>query len=222
MSETVIQQVEAALEAWAEGLHSIAPHAGSAWERLVGEVLEPRAGRRTERQECPSPLRDPVETRNAHADELADAAESWGRSGKRAGLLKTLAEWWLETFGEQDAAIPRDVRPEAVERLEGMRGLSPELAARIQLRALEMAVWPVTRAAQRICFRHGWLDPSADYDEWQSYFIRGSSGDADRLRALFDALQRIGQKFCGARPRCEDCPLQPLLRNGQPLDLNAE
>ena len=46
-----------------------------------------------------------------------------------------------------------------------LNGVGPATADALLLFALRRPVYPLDRATYRILVRHGWLDPSADYDE---------------------------------------------------------
>ena len=158
------------------------------------------------------------------ASRLADVLEAAGQSGKKAGLLRALAQWWQRRIGDADALPIFHSHSLAhwQEKLRSIRGVSWELADRILLLVGGFAVYPLDRASMRIALRHGWIDATAEYDDWQSFFgsaVRDSGVD---LPLLWRGNLQIGRDFCGRRPDCENCPLKTLLPARGPLPLDDE
>jgi endonuclease-3 related protein len=131
--------------------------------------------------------------------------------------LQKIARW----------ASDRDFDSEAVERLSteaireawlGLSGIGPSTADSLLLFGLSRATYPVDRASYRILVRHGWLDPSSDYDEARSALEAIAPDDPESLAQLSMGLERVGRQACkpGA-PRCDDCPLRPFLPEGGPI-----
>ena len=113
------------------------------------------------------------------------------------------------------ASVPTaDLRDE----LRTLRGISPAGVDAILLEGLRRPVFPVDRPSYRILARHGWLDPDAGYDEASDALRRYAPDDPPALQALAVHLDEIGTRFCKASaPKCEACPLRPLLPEGGPL-----
>ena len=75
------------------------------------------------------------------------------------------------------------------------------------------------RTTYRILVRHGWIDPSVDYDEVSELLARQAGHNPEEIRRLAGWLGRVGRQFCGPRsPKCEQCPLSCLLPEGGPVD----
>ena len=83
--------------------------------------------------------------------------------------------------------------------------------------APQLKVFPVDRTALRVAVRHGWLDLPLEDDEAQSFFVRGLSQAEIDPREFSRLLTKIGESHCGREPKCDGCPLQPLLPPGGPL-----
>ena len=72
---------------------------------------------------------------------------------------------------------------------------------------------------QRILVRHGWLDPSSDYDEARSALESIAPDEPERLAQLSLGFEKLGRDFCkSTAPKCDRCPLRPLLPEGGPVE----
>lgn len=105
----------------------------------------------------------------------------------------------------------------ARERLLAINGIGPETADSMLLYAGGHLSFVVDAYTRRIFHRHGWCAEDAGYNELQARCVGGLSHlpDAARLDYWQDyhaQLVRVGKDFCRPRaPRCELCPLRPLL-----------
>jgi endonuclease III related protein len=132
--------------------------------------------------------------------------------------LQRIARW----------AKGRDFDPETASKLatESIReawrtlnGVGPATADALLLFGLGRPTIPVDRASYRILARHGWLDPSSDYDEARSTLESIAPDDPSRLAQLSLGLERLGRDYCKpSAPKCERCPLRPLLPEGGPVE----
>jgi endonuclease III related protein len=114
--------------------------------------------------------------------------------------------------------------------LAGIKGIGLSTADAIVLFALRRPSYPVDRASFRVLVRHGWLDPTATYDEARDLLVDAALGRADfvedeaasALAELAHGMERLGRRYCRvAAPRCEGCPLEKLLPEGGPRELDA-
>ncbi len=100
-----------------------------------------------------------------------------------------------------------------------LKGLGPATVDSILSRGLGRATYPVDRATYRILVRHGWLDPTADYDEARSVAESLAPDDSAMLTRLSAAFERVGRDFCKPTvAKCERCPLRSLLPEGGPRE----
>jgi endonuclease-3 related protein len=158
----------------------------------------------------------------ASADPLVIAEASGGKlKSTEARLLQRLAQWLLKRHrGHVDDLS--DCSTETLrEELRQVPGVGEPTADRVLLVGLGRPTVPVERGAYRVALRHGWLDTTADYDESRSVLTSTASDDVKALRLLDEGLREVARKFCRvARPRCEDCPLAPLLGPEGPVRLD--
>jgi endonuclease-3 related protein len=105
------------------------------------------------------------------------------------------------------------------EEIAGLNGIGRATADAILLFALRRGTYPVDRATYRVLVRHDWLDPSADYDEARAVVERLSPDDPIGLARLSRWMERVGRQYCRAgAPKCEHCPLRPVLPEGGPRE----
>jgi endonuclease-3 related protein len=109
------------------------------------------------------------------------------------------------------------------EKLLAVHGIGPETADSILLYAGNHPVFVVDAYTHRIFGRHGITDGKADYEKVRT-FIESSIPLRPELFNEFHALiVNTGKNWCRKRaPRCEKCPLRPLLPTDSPLFITAE
>lgn len=139
-------------------------------------------------------------------------------SSKALAPLRRIAGWMTARGldGEDLAALPTESLREAWRELNGV---GPSTVDALLLFALGRPTIPVDRASYRILVRHGWLDPSSDYDEARSVLESIAPDEPDRLSRLSLALEKLGRDACkSSAPRCDRCPLRSLLPEGGPVE----
>jgi len=171
-----------------------------------------------------TPLRAPGETAALTGPQLAESLESAGHGVREAGALWGLAQWWMKSIGEQEPGAVFQQRSLEAQRqeLRAIRGVSWELADRILLFVGGLAVYPLDRGSMRIAARHGWMEMTSEFDDWQAFFVGGlRDADVDLGQvAMWNA--QLGREFCGKEPKCEECPLRTLLPERGPVALEGE
>lgn len=162
-------------------------------------------------------LQSPGACAAASTGALVELLAAVPRGAQKAGVLKGLARWWLDEFGDEES--PEWTRGTEHYRagLRAVRGLGPETVDRLLLFAAGLRVFPVDRATLRVAVRHGWLDLPVDDEQAQATFGGPLSGEVAALRSAARWLHRVGAAHCGRVPDCAACPLQPLLPPGGPL-----
>lgn len=163
-----------------------------------------------------SALASPAEATQTPAGQLVEVLAPIPRGPQKASVVRAVAAWWLDQFG---AALspewPRSVEFYR-ESLRTIRGLGPATVDELLLFAAQLKVFPVDRTALRVAVRHGWLDLPLEDEEAQSFFVRGLNQAEIDPREFSRLLTKVGESHCGREPKCEDCPLQPLLPVGGP------
>jgi endonuclease-3 related protein len=185
-------------------------------------------------------LLSPERLAQADIPEIIDALREAGivANVRAAAPLKHLARFFLNSGGAGFLAGDDDLASAAGSMATGtlqaelaaIKGIGPATADAILLLALDRPSYPVDRASYRILIRHGWLDSTSTYEEARDLFVeramnRASEVEDAAARALADlsrTLTQIGRQFCrAAGPRCDGCPLEHLLPEGGPREVDA-
>jgi len=169
-------------------------------------------------------LLDPETLAAAGSDELADTLRDARveTPATTLRLIRRVAAWYQSRRDElEDEDNPVEGFSETWrDELAGINGIGRATADAIALRIFGAATYPVDRATYRIFVRHGWIDPTADYDEVSSTIISVCRDDAEALEAFSRGMANIGRRFCKpAAPLCERCPLRTVLPPGGPVEV---
>ncbi len=103
------------------------------------------------------------------------------------------------------------------ERLLAVNGIGPETADSMLLYAGGHRSFVIDAYTKRIFLRHGWCLQDADYDDLKqlcelSLNQRAGAARLDYWQDYHAQLVMVGKHFCRTRaPRCNECPLKPLL-----------
>lgn len=153
--------------------------------------------------------------------------------------VQKLARWVSEQVGEfvQDGEIDKSTAA-IRDEWRSINGIGLATADALLLHGLRRPSYPLDRATYRVFVRHGWLDPTADYDEARELIEKlatdhlvATSQPKDQseppqddaalhwLKALGFWFERLGRDYCkSSQPRCEQCPLQPWLPPQGPVE----
>ena len=150
-------------------------------------------------------------------DELAQLIRPAGYFNVKARRLRAFVDTVVEQHAgslkrlfEGDTATGR-------ERLLDINGVGPETADSMLLYAGNHHSFVIDAYTKRIFERHGWCGTDADYDALQSLCSdslnqKRGAVELDYWRDYHAQLIAIGNRYCKPRnPRCDGCPLQPLL-----------
>lgn len=74
----------------------------------------------------------------------------------------------------------------------------------------ERSVPPTTATRDGRIKKHG-SPPKTSYDELQNLFMNNLKSDAALYNEFHALIVNVGKDYCKSRPRCESCPLAPLL-----------
>lgn len=138
----------------------------------------------------------------------------------KARRLRSYVRYFVERYGGDWKKMARRPTAELREELLGVHGVGPETADSILLYALGHPIFVVDAYTLRIFHRHGWAEKDADYHAVQTLITSGIESDPAFFNEYHALVVMIGKHFCRKKPRCEACPLQPLLPRGGPFDLS--
>jgi endonuclease-3 related protein len=104
-----------------------------------------------------------------------------------------------------------ELRPE----LLALPGIGPATADAILLHAAGRPVFVVDAAARRVVARHG-IATATSSARLKALFMANLPHDPALFRQYHALLVRVARDHCGARPRCDRCPLRFDLRGRPP------
>jgi endonuclease III related protein len=176
---------------------------------------------------------------DAEIPEITDALRERGIAAHARTIapLKRLGRWASERgsadfLSLETADALADDPP--ISRLRGdlgsIKGITPAAVDAVVLFALKRPSYPVDRATYRVLVRHGWLDATASYEEARDFLVDRAlfacndeeQGAVAALSDLSHAMERLGQQYCrAAEARCHGCPLESLLPEGGPREVDA-
>jgi len=154
------------------------------------------------------------------AAELAELLRPSGYFNLKADRVRSFLKVLEETYGGDLTRLMNGSTPSVRQRLLAIRGIGPETADSMMLYAGGHASFVIDAYTRRIFHRHGWCREDATYQELQTLCCTALSGvkPARRLDYWQDyhaQLVGVAKHFCLKRgPRCEVCPLAPLLPAG--------
>ena len=151
-------------------------------------------------------------------EELAELIRPAGYYRLKADRLHNLITLLVERYGGSIESMRSLDIVDLREQLLSVNGVGPETADAILLYALRRPTFVVDTYTHRVAARHGWIDFSAGYDELQELFGSRLPLDAAMFNEYHALLVRVGKQHCGRRPKCEGCPLEPMLADGGPLE----
>jgi len=150
--------------------------------------------------------------------ELHTALRPSGYFRVKAQRLRCFCEHLLENHGGSMARMARVPLDTLREELLSVHGIGPETADDILLYACGKPIFVVDAYTRRILHRHGHVDADISYHELQEVFHRRLPRNVALYQEYHALIVYVGKDFCRPRPRCEECPLAPLLEPGQPVE----
>jgi endonuclease-3 related protein len=161
-------------------------------------------------------LLEPRKLLDAGAEELAELIRPSGYYRLKAQRLRNLVRLIVERYdGSLEAMFARPL-DELREELLGVNGIGPETADSILLYAGNRPTFVVDAYTARVLKRHGWIEAEADYYAIKEHFEQNLEADAALFNEYHALIVRLGKDYCRKQPRCEGCPLEPMLPAGGP------
>jgi endonuclease-3 related protein len=149
-------------------------------------------------------------------DELRTLIRPSGYMVRKAAALQAFVAF-LDTHyaGSLDAMAAQPTGPLRAQLL-ALPGVGPETADAILLYALGHPVMVVDEYLRRIAHRHGLAPARVPYDELQQLALAAFRTDPpttllQHFNEFHALIVEAGKNHCGPTPRCEGCPLKPLL-----------
>lgn len=142
---------------------------------------------------------------------LAELIRPAGYFNVKATRLHAFTTLLVRDFGGSLDRLFRLPTPELRKRLVDVRGIGPETADSMLLYAAKRPVFVVDAYTRRLMERHGWLAPTATYDDVASIFTRMVPASVPVYNEYHALLVALGKRYCRPTPRCTECPLRRWL-----------
>jgi endonuclease-3 related protein len=159
----------------------------------------------------------------ARTTRLAALVRPSGYFRQKAKKLKAFARFLEDGYGSSLERMFQTPTAELREKLLGVHGIGPETADSILLYAGNHPVFVVDAYTHRIFGRHEITNGKPEYEKVRAW-IENSLPRQPQLFNEFHALiVNTGKNWCRkSAPRCEGCPLRPLLPATSPLSARHE
>ena len=180
----------------------------TAWGNVERAIANLRAAR----------LLTPSAMLRVRTQRLAELVRPSGYFRQKAIKLKAFVRFLQTGYGGSLKRMFRTPTSELRKKLLAVHGIGPETADSIMLYAGNHPVFVVDAYTHRIFGRHGITDGKPDYEKVRA-LIETSIPPRPELFNEFHALiVNTGKNWCRKKtPRCEECPLRPLLPEDSPL-----
>ncbi len=148
---------------------------------------------------------------------LANWIRPAGYFNVKARRLRAFTDLLFERFdGKLNRLFALDT-PALRDVLLGVNGIGPETADSILLYAANRPQFVIDAYTKRVLVRHGWISPSATYDDMARLFMDLLPGNVDIFNEYHALFVRLGKYHCKPKPRCDVCPLKHRLPPGGPF-----
>ncbi len=143
-------------------------------------------------------------------EELAELLRPAGYFNVKARRLRNLLRHLHDHGGEITTYLNGDLATRRAELLE-VNGLGPETVDSILLYAGNRPTFVCDAYTRRLLTRHGLIDEGATYEAMRALFMDHLPEEVALYNEYHALIVRTGYHHCKPRPRCERCPLAPLL-----------
>lgn len=154
----------------------------------------------------------------ARSSQLAALVRPSGYFRQKAKKLKAFVRFLkIEYDGSLDRMFQTPTL-ELREKLLSVHGIGPETADSILLYAGNHPVFVVDAYTHRIFGRHEITDGKPDYETVRSQLESALPREPQLFNEFHALIVNTGKNWCRkSAPRCEECPLRPLLPPNSPL-----
>jgi endonuclease-3 related protein len=181
-----------------------------------GNVERAIANLRTARMLTPSAML------RARPSQLAALVRPSGYFRQKAKKLKAFVRFLQAGYGGSLRRMFLAPTLELREKLLSVHGIGPETADSILLYAGNHPVFVVDAYTHRIFGRHGITEGKPDYEKVRAFVETSIPRRAELFNEFHALIVNTGKNWCRkSAPRCEGCPLRPLLPANSPLSIST-
>jgi len=149
---------------------------------------------------------------------LAALVRPSGYFRQKAKKLKAFVRFLETEYGGSLERMFLTPTSELREKLLSVHGIGPETADSILLYAGKHPVFVVDAYTHRIFGRHGITDGKPEYEKVRAFIETSIPRQPELFNEFHALIVNTGKNWCRkSAPRCEECPLRPLLPADSPL-----
>ena len=152
----------------------------------------------------------------ADTDTLEAALRPSGYFRQKAIRVRLFTQHLVDHYGASVARMAKRPLEELRPELLSLKGIGPETADDILLYACDKPVFVVDTYTRRIFSRHGLVPENIKYEDLQAFVEKNLAAKVAYFKEYHGLIVWTGKDFCKTTPNCAGCPLEPLLRRGQP------
>ncbi|HEX3376864.1 MAG TPA: hypothetical protein VHS29_08390 [Candidatus Acidoferrales bacterium] len=180
----------------------------TAWGNVEMAIANLRAAR----------LLTPSAMLRVRTSRLATLIRPSGYFRQKAKKLKAFVRFLQAGYNGSLARMFRTPTAELREELLEVHGIGPETSDSILLYGGNHPVFVVDAYTHRILGRHGITDGKADYEKVRALIEKSIPQQAQLFNEFHALIVNTGKNWCRkSAPRCESCPLRPLLPANSPF-----
>ena len=156
-------------------------------------------------------------------ERLSTLVRPSGYFRQKAKKLKAFVRFLESEFGGSLKRMFRTPTAELREKLLSVHGIGPETADSILLYAGNHPVFVVDAYTHRMFGRHGITDGAPNYEKVRAMIESSLPKQVELFNEFHALIVNTGKNWCRkSAPRCEECPLRPLLPQDSPLFKSLE
>ena len=178
----------------------------TAWTNVEKAIINLKRGK----------LLTPRKLLAADMESLELALRPSGYFRQKALRVRLFTQYLVDHYGGSVARMAKRPLGELRPELLALNGIGPETADDILLYACEKPVFVVDAYTRRIFSRHGLVPKDIGYEDLRTFFERNLEKDTGYFKEYHGLIIWTGKDFCKTKPNCAGCPLEPLLKRGQP------
>jgi endonuclease III related protein len=155
-------------------------------------------------------LLEPDKLHALDAAELEQLIRPAGYFRLKTKRLRNFLQWLIDNYQGNLETLDSIETRRLREELLGVSGIGPETADSILLYAFNRPVFVVDAYTARVAVRHALIEPDIDYEQLQYLFESNLETDPALFNEFHALLVGVGKDFCKPKPKCQQCPLNPL------------
>lgn len=155
-------------------------------------------------------LLSPEKLYHIDISQLAELIRPAGYYNIKTKRLKNLINWLFENYEGKLSNLEGLDTEQLRAELLSVKGVGRETADSILLYALDRPVFVVDAYTARVAFRHGLIEPDADYEQLRELFQSNLPQNTKLFNEYHALLVKVGKEFCRPKARCHTCPLNKL------------